>query len=116
MNSIFLIMAWPVHPRSSTQSKKVGIDDTPKHGMGANSGIETGFNMEPGTAVFVTYAAHLVDGNLVTDLLSIGEKTRKTGPDPPAPAIVGGLNTHAVFEGMFLPQFRAGVTLMILSR
>ncbi|RXW13620.1 hypothetical protein EST38_g12234 [Candolleomyces aberdarensis] len=55
--------------------------------------------MEPNTARFVTYAAHLVDGNLVTDLLSIGEKTRKTGPDPPAPAIVGGLNTHAVFEG-----------------
>ncbi|RXW14876.1 heme-thiolate peroxidase [Candolleomyces aberdarensis] len=55
--------------------------------------------MEHGTAVFLTHAAHLVDGNLVTDLLSIGEKTSKTGPDPPAPAIVGGLNTHAVFEG-----------------
>jgi hypothetical protein len=45
------------------------------------------------------YAAHLVDGNLVTNLLSIGGKTGKTGPDPPSPAIVGGLNTHAVFEG-----------------
>ncbi|KAJ2914374.1 heme-thiolate peroxidase, partial [Candolleomyces efflorescens] len=61
--------------------------------------VQEGFNMEHDTAVFVTYAAHLVDGNLVTDLLSIGGKTRKTGPDPPAPAIVGGLNTHAVFEG-----------------
>jgi hypothetical protein len=50
-------------------------------------------------AVFATYGAMLVDGNLVTDLLSIGGKTRKTGPDPPKPAIVGGLNTHAVFEG-----------------
>lgn len=50
-------------------------------------------------ATFVTYAAHLVDGNLVTDLLSIGGKSSFTGPDPPAPAIVGGLNTHAVFEG-----------------
>ncbi|RXW15742.1 heme-thiolate peroxidase [Candolleomyces aberdarensis] len=61
--------------------------------------VQEGFNMEHGTAVFLTHAAHLVDGNLVTDLLSIGEKTSKTGPDPPAPAIVGGLNTHAVFEG-----------------
>lgn len=50
-------------------------------------------------AIFVTYAAHLVDGNLLTDLLSIGGKTPETGVDPPAPAIVGGLDTHAVFEG-----------------
>lgn len=51
-------------------------------------------------AVFVTYAAMLVDGNLITNLLSIGHKSHRTGPDPPSPAIVGGLNTHAVFEGM----------------
>jgi unspecific peroxygenase len=51
-------------------------------------------------AIFVTYGAMLVDGNLITNLLSIGGKTRKTGPDPPSPAIVGGLNTHAVFEGV----------------
>ena len=55
--------------------------------------------MDSGTARFVTYAAHLVDGNLVTDLLSIGGKTRKTGTDTGPPAIIGGLNTHAVFEG-----------------
>ena len=50
-------------------------------------------------AVFVTYAAFLVDGNMITNLLSIGGKSSKTGPDPPKPAIVGGLDTHAVFEG-----------------
>lgn len=50
-------------------------------------------------AVFVTYAAHLVDGNLLTNLLSIGGKSPLTGINPPAPAIVGGLDTHAVFEG-----------------
>jgi hypothetical protein len=55
--------------------------------------------MENTLAKFVTYAAHLVDGNLITDRLSIGGKSPSTGPDPPAPAIVGGLNTHAVFEG-----------------
>ena len=58
-----------------------------------------GFNMGNDIAVFVTYAAHLVDGNLLTDLLSIGGKSAKTGPNPPSPAIVGGLDTHAVFEG-----------------
>jgi hypothetical protein len=51
-------------------------------------------------ALFVTYGAMLVDGNLVTNLLRIGGKTHKTGPDPPKPAIVGGRNTHAVFEGI----------------
>jgi hypothetical protein len=48
---------------------------------------------------FTCYAAFIVNGNLVTNLLSIGEKSSKTGPDPPSPAIVGGLNTHNVFEG-----------------
>lgn len=55
--------------------------------------------MENSLAVFLTYAAFLVDGNLLTNLLSIGGKTARTGPDPPSPAIVGGLNTHGVFEG-----------------
>ena len=50
-------------------------------------------------ALVLTYAAMLVDGNQITNLLSIGGKSPKTGPDPPKPAIVGGLDTHAVFEG-----------------
>jgi hypothetical protein len=48
---------------------------------------------------FVTYAAFLVDGNPITNLMSIGGKSQETGGNPPAPAIVGGLDTHAVFEG-----------------
>jgi unspecific peroxygenase len=63
------------------------------------------FNMGNDLAVFVTYAAMLVDGNLVTNLLSIGGKTPRTGTDPPAPAIVGGLDTHAVFEGIHTVAF-----------
>ncbi|KAF8882912.1 hypothetical protein CPB84DRAFT_1965294 [Gymnopilus junonius] len=63
--------------------------------------VQEGFNMENSLAFFVTYGAHLVDGNLLTDKLSIGGKTSLTGPNPPAPAIVGGLNTHAVFEADF---------------
>lgn len=50
-------------------------------------------------AKFVTYAAHIVDGNLITNLLSIGGATKLTGLAPAPPAIGGGLNTHAVFEG-----------------
>ncbi|TEB20562.1 aromatic peroxygenase precursor [Coprinellus micaceus] len=75
----------------------------PRDGVASPSQIITavqeGFNMDSGLARFVTYGAHLVDGNLVTDLLSIGGKTKKTGKDAPPPAIIGGLNTHRVFEG-----------------
>lgn len=63
--------------------------------------IRTGLNLDWGFAVFVTWGALLVDGNLLTNLMSLGPKSNQTGPDPPAPAIVGGLNAHAVFEGIF---------------
>lgn len=59
-----------------------------------------GFNMGNDLAVFVAWGAFLVDGNHLTNLMSIGEKSNGTGTDPPPPAIVGGLNTHKVFEGM----------------
>ncbi|RXW17927.1 heme-thiolate peroxidase [Candolleomyces aberdarensis] len=59
--------------------------------------VQEGLNMENKFAIFVTYLNHLMNGNLVTDLLSIGGKTSKTGPDPPAHA--GGLNVHGTFEG-----------------
>ena len=42
----------------------------------------------------------LVDGKMITNLLSIGGKSSETGPDPPKPAIIGGLDTHAVFGGV----------------
>jgi len=49
--------------------------------------------------LFVTYSTFLMDGYQVTNLMSMSRKTRSTGPDPPRPAIVGGLNTHGIFEG-----------------
>jgi hypothetical protein len=55
--------------------------------------------MERNTAVLTTYAAFIVDGNLITNLLSIGGPTPLTGPQPPRPATAGGLATHGVFEG-----------------
>jgi len=86
-----------------------GLNTLASHGYLPRSGIATpveiinavqeGFNMGNDLAVFVTYGAFLVDGNPLTNLLSIGGKTPLTGMDPPQPAIVGGLDTHAVFEG-----------------
>ncbi|KAE9396118.1 Cloroperoxidase [Gymnopus androsaceus JB14] len=86
-----------------------GLNTLASHGYLDRSGIATpgeiitavqeGFNMGWDLAAFVTYAAFVVDGNHLTNLLSIGEKTPETGPDAPAPAIIGGLNTHGAFEG-----------------
>lgn len=50
-------------------------------------------------AQFLTYFAHLVDGNLLTNLIGIGGPTALTGPVPPSPATAGGMSTHGVFEG-----------------
>ncbi|RXW15744.1 heme-thiolate peroxidase [Candolleomyces aberdarensis] len=86
-----------------------GMNTLASHGYISRDGVATpgqivtsvqeGFNMENKFAIFVTYLAHLMNGNLVTDLLSIGGKTRKTGPDPPPPAHAGGFNVHGTFEG-----------------
>ncbi|KAJ3510932.1 heme-thiolate peroxidase [Agrocybe chaxingu] len=86
-----------------------GLNTLASHGYLPRNGVTTpaqmvaaameGFNMANGAALFATYAAHLMDGNPITDLLSIGRKTVFTGPDPPSPAIVGGLNNHGTFEG-----------------
>ncbi|PPQ76437.1 hypothetical protein CVT24_013315 [Panaeolus cyanescens] len=86
-----------------------GLNTLASHGWLPRNGIATpqqivlavqeGFNMQFQTALLVTYAAFIVDGNVITNLLSIGGKSPKTGEDPPHPALVAGLNTHAVFEG-----------------
>jgi len=56
--------------------------------------------MDNTLAITIAYSALLVDGNPITNQLSIGGKTPLTGPDPPpGGAIVGGLNTHSFLEG-----------------
>ncbi|KAF5327642.1 hypothetical protein D9619_004132 [Psilocybe cf. subviscida] len=100
---------WIAPGKNDIRGPCPGLNTLANHGYLPRNGIarpsqvveavQEGFNMENNLARFVTYAAHLVDGNLVTDLLSIGGKTGATGPNPPQPAIVGGLDTHAVFEG-----------------
>jgi len=86
-----------------------GLNTLASHGYINRSGVVTpgeiitavqeGFNMGWDLATFVTYGAFVVDGNHLTNLMSIGQKTPETGPDAPAPAIIGGLNTHGAFEG-----------------
>ena len=44
---------------------------------------------------FVTWAAFLVDGSLLTNHVSLGAKSCTASPSP---AIVGSLNTHDVFK------------------
>ncbi|KAF8153436.1 aromatic peroxygenase precursor [Crassisporium funariophilum] len=100
---------WMPLRRGDMRGPCPGLNTLASHGWLPRNGIATpaqivnavqeGFNMDNSLAVFVTYAAFLVDGNVVTNKMSIGGKSALTGPDPPAPAIVGGLNTHAVFEG-----------------
>ncbi|KAH6885612.1 Chloroperoxidase [Coprinopsis sp. MPI-PUGE-AT-0042] len=82
-----------------------GLNTLANHGWLPRDGVATpaqiitavqeGFNMESRLARTTTYAAHLLDGNPVTDLMSIGAKTHKTGPDPPAPCNCDASMTRA---------------------
>ncbi|KZV84535.1 Cloroperoxidase [Exidia glandulosa HHB12029] len=40
-----------------------------------------------------------INGNHITNLMSIGTYTPEEGPMPPPPATAGGLSTHGTFEG-----------------
>lgn len=86
-----------------------GLNTLANHGYLPRSGVARpdqlvtavmeGFNLGNDFAKFLVYQAHLIDGNPLTNLISIGMKTPETGPDPPQPASVGGLSLHGTFEG-----------------
>jgi hypothetical protein len=59
------------------------------------------FNMGNDVAISVVYGNFVFNGNLITDLMSIGQKTSRTGVDPGPPCEVGGLSDHNTFEGAF---------------
>ncbi|KIJ44698.1 hypothetical protein M422DRAFT_167933 [Sphaerobolus stellatus SS14] len=61
--------------------------------------VMEGLNLGNDFAKFLTYQAFLMNGNPLTNLMSIGMKTPLTGQDPPKPAQVGGLSQHGTFEG-----------------
>ncbi|KIJ37979.1 hypothetical protein M422DRAFT_177141 [Sphaerobolus stellatus SS14] len=63
------------------------------------TGVMEGLNLGNDFAKFLVYQAFLMNGNPLTNLMSIGMKTPETGPDPPKPALVGGLSQHGTFEG-----------------
>ncbi|KAK0544810.1 hypothetical protein OC845_005406 [Tilletia horrida] len=86
-----------------------GLNTLANHGYLNRTGIVTpqaivqavqkGYNMARPLAIFLAWGAHVVDGNQLTNLISIGRKSSATGKDPAKPAQVGGLNTHGLFEG-----------------
>ncbi|KAH7102106.1 heme-thiolate peroxidase [Auriculariales sp. MPI-PUGE-AT-0066] len=79
------------------------------HGYLPHDGITTpaqlinaavdGLNMGWTTATLITYGSFLMNGNQLTNLMSIGGLSSKTGPPPQPPAHAGGLNVHNTFEG-----------------
>ncbi|KIJ38005.1 hypothetical protein M422DRAFT_83380, partial [Sphaerobolus stellatus SS14] len=75
----------------------------PRNGVARPDQIVTavmeGLNLGNDFAKFLAYQAFLLNGNPLTNLMSIGMKTPLTGPDPPKPALVGGLSQHGTFEG-----------------
>ncbi|KIJ34100.1 hypothetical protein M422DRAFT_263899 [Sphaerobolus stellatus SS14] len=75
----------------------------PRNGVARPDQIVTavmeGLNLGNDFAKFLVYQAFLMNGNPITNLMSIGMKTPETGPNPPKPAQVGGLSQHGTFEG-----------------
>ncbi|PPQ96205.1 hypothetical protein CVT26_005610 [Gymnopilus dilepis] len=65
----------------------------------ASHGYLPPLNLENSFARFLVYSTFLVNGNPITNLMSIGDKTSLTGQDPPRPATVAGLDTHNNCEG-----------------
>ncbi|KIJ48731.1 hypothetical protein M422DRAFT_247589 [Sphaerobolus stellatus SS14] len=57
-----------------------------------------GLNFANDFAKFLTYQAFLMNGNSITNLMSLALKSSLTGPDPTRPAYVGGLSQHGTFE------------------
>ncbi|EKM78506.1 hypothetical protein AGABI1DRAFT_114754 [Agaricus bisporus var. burnettii JB137-S8] len=100
---------WRPAGRGDKRGPCPGLNTLSSHNWMPRNGVVTpyqmvdatqeGFNMESTLARRFTYSSHLIDGNVITDLMSIGAKTDLTGPAPPPPANPGGLNLHGFIEG-----------------
>ncbi|KIJ22934.1 hypothetical protein M422DRAFT_276581 [Sphaerobolus stellatus SS14] len=55
-----------------------------------------GLNLANDFAKLLTYQTFLMNGNPITNLMSLGLKSSFTGPDPPKPAQVDGLSPIAL--------------------
>ncbi|KZW03092.1 Cloroperoxidase [Exidia glandulosa HHB12029] len=72
-----------------------GLNTLASHGYLPRSGVATPAQI----VTALTYGSFLVDGNPLTNLMSIGSTSSLTGAAPPKPALVSGLSTHGTFEG-----------------
>lgn len=97
LDSTFLATASSLLSNSSPPLKKVHINKDKC--LIDLSDIVIGFNLENSFARFLVYSTFLVNGNPITNLMSIGAATSATGQNPPLPATVAGLNTHNNCEG-----------------
>ncbi|TEB20563.1 hypothetical protein FA13DRAFT_1800796 [Coprinellus micaceus] len=99
--------AWPLPWRP-------GLNTLASHGYLPRDGVaipaqliqavQEGFNMENGIARFVTYAAHLVDGNLVTDLFA--DFSKRYGGGLYNMTVAAELRYHRIQESIATnPQF-----------
>ncbi|TFK18174.1 Cloroperoxidase [Coprinopsis marcescibilis] len=101
------------HPWQAPQSGDIrgpcpGLNTLASHGYLPRNGVaspsqiitavQEGFNMDNAAARGATYTAHLLVGNVVADLLSIGGKTPLTGRDFPGENATG-ISEHGRFEG-----------------
>ncbi|KAH7104010.1 heme-thiolate peroxidase [Auriculariales sp. MPI-PUGE-AT-0066] len=88
-----------------------GMNSLANHGYISRTGVaepaemvtavQEAYNMGWNIGTFITYASLLVEGNPLTNLLSIGRHSDLTGPNPEGfpKALVGGIATHGPFEG-----------------
>ncbi|KAN0097127.1 heme-thiolate peroxidase [Tylopilus felleus] len=98
----------PDHPFEPTRPDDMrgpcpGLNTLASHGYINRNGIATpteiitavqeGFNMGYQFASFLTYSAFIVDGNVLTNKMSIGANTTQDGRSVP------GIDTHGNFEG-----------------
>ena len=67
---------------------------------------------------FIMYNVHIVNENVVTDLLSIGDKVNVMDTDPLLLAIIGGLSAHSLFEdniSMTRSQLNNSKTFLVMK-
>ncbi|KIJ46283.1 hypothetical protein M422DRAFT_250333 [Sphaerobolus stellatus SS14] len=89
----------PAHPFIAAGPNDIrgpcpALNTLASHGYLPRNGV-----VRPDQIVTAVMEGFLDEWQPLTNLMSIGMKTRGTGPDPPKPVLIGGLGQHGTFEG-----------------